>query len=502
MRATLSVTLIVFVSKAIGFLRDMVQMNYFGTTVQSDAYVNAYGIYFIPILLLTSCITSTMMPLYLDADKQGGAKAANLFGSHCINLFALISIGISILMFIFAEPLVRLICPTYTNEAVALTVKLTRIMLPSLVFVAISIIQATIMNAREKFIAGQLSGFPYSIVTIVAAVFFSAPFGIEAVAWATAIAGFLQMLVVIPFQRGMFSYSPKMNIKDPRIRRMLMLALPSMFSMAVAELNHMIERSFANGMNVGDATAMSGAYRLITFIVGIVVVPIVTVMFSRMSKSAAERDTNAISAMLMQCVEVICMVLLPIVALGIVYQLDVIKFAYMRGKFTLAAAENTAWILAMYLLGVIFFGLRDLFNRGFHSLQNTRIPLYTSVITVALNIVFIVIFSKFMGAGGLALATSCSSAIGCVVLFLLLKKRLGQMHLRQTLIEVGKMMISALLAMALGMELNRLVPEAAGTFQVLMRLMICGVPCLIVYVGVLILLKARQLSFFKGLLRR
>ena len=502
MRTTLYVTLIVFVSKALGFVRDMVQMNYFGTTVQSDAYVNAYGIYFIPVLLLTSCIASTMVPLFLDADKYGDSRQSNLFGSRCINLFAVLSMALSALMYVFAEPLVKLIYPKLSAESIRLTVEMTRIMMPSLVFVTVSIVQATIMNARERFLAGQLSGFPYSIVTIVAAVCFSAPFGIKAVAWATALAGFLQMLIVIPFQRGAFSYVPKFTFWDARVKQVILLAVPSMASMAVNELNHMIDRSFASGMNVGDVSAMSAAYRLITFVLGVAIVPITTVMFSRMSKRAIEKDLKSIGDILTQCIEVIFLVLLPVVVLGMIYDLDIIKFAYMRGKFTLESARNTAWILSMYLTGTIFYGLRDLFNRGFHSLKNTKVPLYNSMITVVLNVILSAIFSRFMGAGGLALATSIASAFGCVVLFVRLKNRVGQMDLRTTGRELLKMGFAALMVMALGMELNRLVPEATGAMQSLMRLVVCGAPCLVLYVVALALLGVRQLSFFKGLLKR
>lgn len=502
LKATLSVTLIVFISKAVGFIRDAITLNYFGTTAQSDAYVNAYGIYYIPILLLTSCITSTMVPLYLDAFGNGGPRRANRFASNCVNLFALFSMVISILMFALAGPLVRLVYPKLSPESARMTVEMTRVMMPSLVFVAVSIVQSSIMNARERYLAGQLSGFPYSIVTIIAAVCFSARYGIYAVAWATAIAGLLQMLVIIPFHRGVFKYSFRFDIQDARIRRMIVLAVPSMASMAVNELNHMIDRSIASGLNVGDVTAMNAAYRLITFIVGVVVVPITTVMFSRMSQKAAQSDRKAISDILMQCIEVISMILLPIIALGSVFGLDVIKLAYMRGEFNMQSAQNTAWILVMYLAGVIFYGLRDLFNRGFHALQNTRVPLYTSMLTVALNVVLNLILSRFMGAGGLALATSIASMVGVIALFVLLKRRLGRMHARATVIEIAKMLAGTGLTAALAMALNRFVPEATGTLQVFFRLLICGIPCLLVYFGALYALRTRQLSFLKDMIRR
>lgn len=502
MRTTMSVTLIVLVSKLIGYLRDAITAYYFGTGLESDAYYSAYTLYYFPILLFTSCISSTLIPMYLDARRRRGPQAADRFGSRTINLFALVSMVLSIIMYLAAEPIVRLVYPYFDAERLRMTTEMTRIMLPSLVFVTISIAQSSIMNANEHYLAGQLSGFPYSVVCIIAAVWFSAPFGINAIAWATAIAGLLQMLIIIPFQRGVFKYSFRFDFNDKRIKRMIILAGPSMASMAVNEVNHLIDRSMASGLNAGDITAMNYAYRLITFVIGVVIVPIITVMFSRMSKRAAENNHKAILRILMQCIEVIVLILLPIIAMGGMLNLDVIKLAYMRGAFAMDSVVTTAGIFLMYLIGVVFYGLRDLFNRGFHSIQNTKIPLYTSIITVVINVTLNWVLSRIMGARGLALATTISSAIGALLLFIQLRRKLGRVNYLGTLIEVIKCAIAACVCAILALVMNRLVPDANGTLWVLLRLIVCCAPCVIAYLGMLILLKARQLKFLKQMIHR
>ena len=108
-RTTLTVTLVIIVSKLCGFARDMITANYFGTGIESDAYTAAYSMFYLPVLLFNSCITSTLVPLFVQAEKDGGPRAANRFGSNSFNLFALAALVIAAIMYVFAGPLVRLV---------------------------------------------------------------------------------------------------------------------------------------------------------------------------------------------------------------------------------------------------------------------------------------------------------------------------------------------------------------------------------------------------------
>ena len=104
----MAVTLVIFISKAGGFLREIVMTAYYGASVEMDAYNMAYSLYYVPVLLFNSCITSTLVPLYVQLSQQGSARRLNRFSSNVVNLFAFLSIIVSILMYFLAGPLVRL----------------------------------------------------------------------------------------------------------------------------------------------------------------------------------------------------------------------------------------------------------------------------------------------------------------------------------------------------------------------------------------------------------
>lgn len=501
-RTTALVTVVIILSKMFGLMRDVITAGYFGTGVENDAYASAYTLFYFPVLLFNSCITATIVPLFVEEREKYSLKHSNHFASNALNLFILAALIIAAVMYAFAEPIVNLIY-RFDAEGIALTVKLTRIMMLGLAFNVASIVISSLLNAMEKFMAAQLTGFPLSVAVIVSVVAFSGRCGIEAVAWGVFAASVLQVVVLIPFLLGWFSYEPVIDLKDKRFHRLLKLAGPAVLSMGISEINHLIDRSLASGLPVGSISAMNYAYKLITFLLGVLMVPLTTIMFSRMSKQAADDNQQGVLSSLRRSIVLISLVALPIVAIAMVLSNDVVKMIYMRGNFTLESVLLTGSVLLFYLIGVPSFGMRDYLNRTFHALQDTKTPFAVACLTVCLNIVLNLILRRFMGARGLALATSLSSYVGSLTMFVLLRKRMGRLGMRRIAGEMLKILAATLVAAAVCMLMNRVLPEAVGTLRVLVRLVIATAASGVAYLATCIALRVQSLNeMLGGLMRR
>ena len=501
-RTTALVTVVIILSKMFGLVRDVITAGYFGTGVENDAYASAYTLFYFPVLLFNSCITATIVPLFVEEREKHSLRHSNHFASNALNLFILAALIISAVMYAFAEPIVNLIY-RFDAEGIALTVKLTRIMMLGLAFNVASIVISSLLNAMEKFMAAQLTGFPLSVAVIVAVVAFSGRCGIEAVAWGVFAASVLQVVVLIPFLFGWFKYEPVIDLKDKRFHRLLKLAGPAVLSMGISEINHLIDRSLASGLPVGSISAMNYAYKLITFLLGVLMVPLTTIMFSRMSKQAADDNQQGVLSSLRRSIVLISLVALPIVAIAMVLSNDVVKMIYMRGNFTQESVLLTGSVLLFYLIGVPSFGMRDYLNRTFHALQDTKTPFAVACLTVCLNIVLNLILRRFMGARGLALATSLSSYVGSLTMFVLLRKRMGRLGMRRIAGEMLKILAATLVAAAVCMLMNRVLPEAVGTLRVLVRLVIATAASGVAYLATCIALRVQSLNeMLGGLMRR
>ena len=498
----MAVTLVIFISKAGGFLREIVMTAYYGASAGMDAYNMAYSLYYVPVLLFNSCITSTLVPLYVQLQQKGSVRRLDRFSSNVVNLFAFFAIIVSILMYFLAGPLVRLTAQGFDPMRQRLTAELLQRMLPSLAFIVVSIVLSSILNAREKYLAAQLTGFPLTFALLIATVGFSRTAGIRALAWGVFVSGILQVVILLPAMKGLMKYDLSFDISDPMFRRLMILAGPAVLSMAVNELNHMVDKMLATGLPEGHLSCMSLAYRLITFLVGVVLVPLETVTFSRMSIHTASHDEHGVGTIVMQCAELVALVIFPIIVVGAIMSRDVIRLAYMHGVFDERAVGTAAYALACYIVGVFSFGMRDILNRAFHACQDTRTPMLNSMITVALNIALNLALVRTMGVGGLALATSLSATAGAAALLFLLRRKIGRLKGRRTLEELLKTGIGTVLCALVCLLLDRLLPPARGSLGSLGRLVIGTGASLIVYLAATAALKVRQLDAVTGMIRK
>jgi len=496
----MAVTLVIFVSKAGGFLREIVMTAYYGAGMEMDAYNMAYSLYYVPVLLFNSCITSTLVPLYVQLRQAGKPKRLNGFSSNVVNLFAFFSIIVSIVMFFLAGPLVSLTARGFDPDKQRLTVALLQRMLPSLAFLVVSIVLSSILNAREKYLAAQLTGFPLTFALLIATIGFSRTAGIRALAWGVFVSGILQVAILLPAMKGVMRYSLSFDISDPMFRRLMILAGPAVLSMAVNELNHMVDKMLATGLPEGHLSCMSLAYRLITFLVGVVLVPLETITFSRMSMRTASHDRRGLGKIVRQCAELVALVVFPIVVVGAIMSRDVIRLAYMHGVFREESVAVAACALAFYIVGVFSFGMRDILNRAFHACQDTRTPMLNAMATVALNILLNLILVRLMGVGGLALATSLSATAGAASLLVLLRRKIGRFRGRRTLEELLKTGIAAALCAIVCLILDRTLPPAHGSLGSLARLAVGTGVSVAAYIAAALLLRVRQLSAAKDMI--
>jgi putative peptidoglycan lipid II flippase len=509
LRSAMAITVIIIASKVACFVREMVFAAYFGTGVASDAYTNASTVVNIFILLFSACISSTFIPIFTKTLREKGKRYTNAYTNSILTLFFLIGLLISVLGYFFADRVCELFMPQLIPSAapgtelyaqqvekLSMTADMARIMFPSMAFAASTGVFTALLNANERFVPEQLLGFVLSGCIIAACVFFSEQ-GIYAVAVATAATYFLQLLVILPFLRGIYRFRPSLAPCGGRVKQTFLLALPAIMSMALDELNHLVDKNVGIWLGDGPNTALTYAYRLITLILGVLVVPITTVMFSKLSQYAAEGRKKRILETTKQCLEVLALVVLPVIVLSVVQSPDVIRLLFFRGRFDEYSLALTSDAYMFYVLGVFAFAWRNFLVRVFYSLQDTRSPMLIGAVSVAVNIVLDVALAPVMGVGGLTLATSIAGFVGAFLMLVQLRKKLGRFGFSTTLVQVCKMLFSACIAGAVTILVNGSVQLLTGSL--ILRLVFATVAGLIVYIALVLLLKVDEVDTLKGI---
>ncbi len=467
-KTSLMLSFIILLSKLFGFVREMILAAYFGQTIASDAYANAFSLFSVFTMFFSVAIASTYIPMYSKQRTIGGESKANTYANNILNLYILVAILVSALAFLFAPQLAALIC--YGSESYTLTVQLTRFMYPSLIFWAITGVFVNTLNARKHFVPEQLMGFAISFCVIFACVMFKR---IEAVAIGTACAAVVQVLILCPFLRGNFKYERSLKSKSPEVKRTFLLAVPALISLAFDEVNQLTDKFFGNSMGIGVSTALSKSYVLVQTVLGVLVVPLTTIMFSQLSQYAAEGRHDKLKDAVRQSLELIALITLPIIAIAVINSANIVGVFFQRGNFTAQDTLFTGPVFAFYILGVFAFGSRNFLSRVFYSLQLTRIPMIVGMVSVSLNIVLDILLKGPLGAPGLTLATSVASFVGMLLLLAILRARIGKIGVRGG--QLLRIIVSAGACLAVTFVVLALLPMEELVFsQSLARLLISG----------------------------
>ncbi|MBQ3168712.1 MAG: polysaccharide biosynthesis C-terminal domain-containing protein, partial [Clostridia bacterium] len=242
--------------------------------------------------------------------------------------------------------------------------------------------------------------------------------------------------------------------------------------------------------------------KLITFMIGVLVVPLTTISFSKMSKEAVKKDASAMIPHVHRSLSLLLFAILPIVMMAAVMSEDVIRLAYGRGQFDEQSVVITGTVFLFYVVGVPFFGVRDLMNRVFHSLQDTKTPMIIAAVSMAANILLNLFLRKIMGVNGLAFATGIAALIGVTLLFTSLSKRLKNVFTLKLLKELVKIVLASVVSLVTAILMKHIVPESYATFTTLLRLVaVCGVS-LIVYIAACTLLRLEQMNSLLSLIKR
>ncbi|WP_026486870.1 murein biosynthesis integral membrane protein MurJ [Caldanaerobius polysaccharolyticus] len=440
------IMILAFLSKILGFGRETVLAAKFGASSASDAYVMATTIPLVVFQLIGSSIGTTFIPVFTEYVTREGREKAYDLTNNIINIILVVSFIVSIGGIVLSPALVKLIAPGYVGERYYLTVALTRIMFPMIVFIGLANVATGVLQAQNRFTMPAFIGIPYNIVIIIALVAFTKDFGIYAVAFATVIATLLQLLVQIPdmYKLG-YRYRFVLNFKHPGVFKVLILVLPVLIGSAVNQINVVVDKIFASGLQEGAVASLNYANRLNGFVMGIFGTAISTVIYPTLSKHISLNDYDSYKKSFKKAVNAIFMVMIPITAITMLLRVPIINIVYKRGAFDEKAAYMTGLALLYYAVGMTAFSVRDVINRAFYSLQDTKTPMIYGVYAVLINIVSNLFLVRIMGVGGLALSTSLAAILTSILLFFALRKKLNGIGITDMLVTTGKIFASTAL---------------------------------------------------------
>lgn len=459
-----SVALVFFISvicRIFGFLREVTIAYKFGTSAEVDAYNMAISIFNIFALIFGTMLTTAYTPLYTETLTERGRKAADRVTSNILNILMLVACGLMAVCELFAPQIAGLIAKGFTDPAkMQMTVDMSRILFLGLPLFGLYYFFISVLNAQKKFFIVEFATIFIGLGVILSAVFLSGIFGVYSLAIGTTLAYLLQFLVMLPSLSKCYRYTPVLTLRDRQTQKFFRLMAPSLIGVAAAEINSIIDRALASGLPDGNVSALSYAQRINSFATTILMMPIITVMFTKFSECTADGRKEDMSDAVRHGLEALTVICLPVSALMLAACEDLIRIVYNYGAFGETGVEMTTVSLFYYTIGLLFLAYKTILNRAFYAQKNTKTPMLTGFLFIGLNIIFNFILIKPMGVGGLALANSIAVTVAAVLMYLIYVKMYGSVHLRQSGKDFGMIFFGTALCILTYFALHTLLENA------------------------------------------
>lgn len=416
------------ISKFMGFFRETALAGVFGATTATDAYLVATIIPWMLFSVISTALSTTLIPVYTARVHEAGEEAGLRFINTLVN-FILVICFIMIIGGTFAAPqIVKIVAPGFRGEAVDLTILLTRLLLPMMVFHALTAVFTGYLQAVERFTWPALVGIPFNVVMIMAIFISGMSFGIAGVAVGSVLATACQILIMLPgLIRVKYRYQMVIDWKDPGFRRVGKLILPILLATGAGQLGTIVNRMLASGLAEGSISALNFGTRLTQMPLGIFIMAVTTVLYPTFSQLAAQHEMHGLRRAMVAGVRSSIFLTIPMAVGLIVLREPIVRVLFERGAFDARATDMTAYVVLFLSLGLLPMALREVISRVYFALQDTVTPMMLGIAAVVVNIILNFILVGPFAHGGLALATSIASFFAVIVLFMVLRRKLGSL---------------------------------------------------------------------------
>ena len=488
-------------SRLTGFLRDVMLGAVLGAGMLADAFYVAFRLpNHFRAIFGEGAFNAAYVPSYSRVLETEGADEARHFSSPIFTLLLASQVILLALAWAFMPGVVSLLAPGFDAdpEKFQTAVTLTNITFPYLLMITLVTLHSGTLNAQRRFAAAAFAPVLLNLVMIATlAVAYLFPSAGQAAAWGVTISGAAQLalLMIAARRAGMLAGFARPSWSAD-VRQFFGAIAPAVIGSAGVQIALFADTIIASLLPTGSVSAIYYADRIYQLPIGVIGIAAGTVLLPEMSRRFAAGDPGAAFHAQNRTMALTIALSAPFIVAFLMIPELIMRGVFLRGRFTLDAAQASAAVLAAYGFGLLAVVLIRSAVASFQSQGDTRTPMMISLSAVAINVVLKLVLYKPLGAAGLAFATAVGAWINFGALSLL-AIRAGHMQPDRTLMRVCLAVFIACLALALvavvGAGPARALAHAVGMFLNEIELSTLGAAGLVTY-GVVLLAGFRVLG--------
>lgn len=447
-------------SSLLGFFRDRLLNSAYmpskngvsaGYPVGLDAYTAAFMVPdFMFAVLVSGALSVTFIPVFNERWVKGNKQSAWQISSSMINFMALITMAASVLIIIFADPLMKyLIAPGLSESGHALAVSMMQVIAVNPFIFAVAAVIASIQQAVGRFMFCALAPMLYNVGIIIGTVWFTGGVnlfgwqifdgGIMGVALGVVLGSFLQLIVSAVGLAGLgFDYNFKIYWRNKGFRKVLSLLPARSVDQGMDYVVSLVEVNLASRLVDGTVRAYQQALTLHMMPINLIGVAISNAAFPQLTEHLGEGRNDLFQKDLRSLLRIIFWMALPMSVVIFFTRGYVVHFISNGGD------QLIAGILGCLVVAILFRTIYHMAARAFYARQDTKTPLYISIFSITLNIILAIVLSMVlkMGAYGLAWAQSTVAVLEVVVLLAVMNRQMPKLFDMTFVRAIFKMIIA------------------------------------------------------------
>ncbi|MDC3186853.1 murein biosynthesis integral membrane protein MurJ [Pelagibacteraceae bacterium] len=428
-RSFFTVSFYTFLSRVLGFIRDILIARYLGSTVIADAFFVAFRIpNFFRRVLAEGAYSAALIPVFSGVVlNPKDEREASDFVENTTSMLLFATVVLTIIFFFGMPYIIQVLAPGFTDnkEAYELAVHFGKIIFPYIIFISLAAHFASINNVHERFAAGAFAPAILNI-SFILSLFFLTPFVTtagHALSYGVLIGGVLQFLYL--YRAVLNFYRPRiiLPVLNEKLKKFFKLFLPGVVGSGVIQLNIVIGTIIASFLPVGAISHIYYADRLNQLPLAIFGIALGIVLLPSLSKAIKQSDQETTNNIQNRSIEFSLLISLPS-AIGLFILAEpIIQILFERGAFVKEDTFYTAKVLSYFALGLPAYIIIKVLVSCFFAREDTKTPLYISIVSVISNVVLSLLLIGSMREMGIAVATAISAWVNALLLYVFLAIR-------------------------------------------------------------------------------
>jgi putative peptidoglycan lipid II flippase len=424
-------------SRVLGLGRDMLFADIFGTSLVFSAFTIAYQVpNMFRKLFGEGALSGAFVPVLTQSIHEKGEESGFRFAGTMFTLTGLVLLTLIIIGIIVYQ----IIGWALDLDKIDKIVSLGQMMLPYLFFICLAGLGMGVLNTYSHFAVPALSPALLNIVLIATMLWLLPESGemnkAYTIAGAILVGGMLQLGVQVPIlRRKGFHFRPSLDLRNPYLRQVLVIFLPGLFSLAITQVNVVLDSLLSFARSERAPAELAYANRLLQLPLGLFSVGFAAATLPALSKLRAAGKMGNFKKTLSYSLRQVLAISIPATVGLIILSRPIYRLLFEHGRFTSAQTVIVSRVMVLYAVGLFAYSANKILVPAFLSLQDSRTPMRLGVVSTLLNLglnliivfAFPLSFNPYISAG-FATTTAIAGMTYFAMLLIFLRRKIGAVN--------------------------------------------------------------------------